>query len=224
MTPIAEKTSRPLKRLMALTMLSAMACPFLVQADENENWRIRAGIGSIYFDENVALRAGGMEVPGANGWIKNNTSFLVEFGYLFNPNWSVGLTIGYPPATKLVGTGSVAAVGEVGSVRYGPAALTLQYTLDAIARFKPYVGAGIAYNKIFSSKDGAVSGLSVDSTFGRTLQLGVEYPLSERSALFLDFKKIFLKTVANGDLQGAPVHADIRLNPSVVHAGVSLYF
>lgn len=195
-----------------------------VHAAGDSPWFVRVGPGAIVFDEDVTLRAGGGVVPGAGGHVKNNATLMAEFGYSFTRNWAAGLTIGVPPKTRLTGTGTVAALGEVGSVRYGPASLTLQYRFADVPSFTPYVGAGVAYNMIFREKDGAVRDLKVDSTWGTALQAGVEYPLSPTTGLFVDVKKIYLKTTAAGTLQGAPVEARVRLNPLVVQAGFYLRF
>lgn len=207
--------------LLAVTMMPASA-----QVVQQSSWWMRAGAAWVDFDEKVDLSAAGNAVPGANATVKNNATVLLETGYRFAPDWSVGLTVGYPPTTTLTGTGSVAAVGKVGEVKYAPAALTLQYRIDALSRYGiyPYVGAGVTYVKIFSATDGNVSNFHADSAWGRLLQVGAEYRINETWGLFLDIKKFFVSTTATGNLGPAPVTASVRLDPLVTTAGVAFHF
>lgn len=211
--------------LTMLTMIPAMAQS--VDAASNANrWWVRAGAAWVDFDENVGLSAGGTAVPGANASVKNNATFLVETGYQFLPNWSVGLTVGYPPTTTLTGAGTVSAVGKVGEVKYAPAALTLQYQVSMLEKYNlfPYVGAGVTYVKIFSSSDGNVSNFRANSAWGRLLQAGLEYKVSENMGIFIDVKKFFVSTTATGNLGPAPVVAAVRLDPLVTTVGLSFHF
>lgn len=214
--------------VFALAIL-AVAPAMAQTADTMQNgsrWWVRAGAAWVDFDENVGLSAGGASVPGANAKVKNNATFLVETGYRFYSDWSVGLTVGYPPTTTLTGTGTVSAVGKVGEVKYAPAALTLQYQITGLQKYNlfPYVGAGVTYVKIFSSTDGNVSNFHADSAWGRLLQAGLEYKISENMGIFLDVKKFFVSTTATGNLGPAPVTAAVRLDPLVTTLGLSYHF
>lgn len=195
-------------------------------ADEGP-WRVRVGPARITFDESVTLSAGGAAVPGAGATLSDNTALLAEIGYRLTPAWSLGLTIGVPPTTKVSGSGTAEAFGRLGKVTYGPLGLTAQYQFDLGLPVRPYVGAGAVYYMIMKTRDGAIQDLEVDNAWGSVLQVGAELPLSERYGLFLDVKKLFLKTTASGVLPaagGAPVSANVTLNPLVVHAGLSIRF
>ena len=56
------------------------------------------------------------------------------------------------------------------------------------------------------------------------MQAGAEYKIAPRLSLYLDVKKAALKTNATGLLGGAPIEANIRLNPAVVSGGLSVRF
>ncbi len=166
-------------------------------------------------------------VPGAGAKLSDDTTLLAEIGYRFTPEWSAGLTVGIPPTTDIDGTGSAAAFGRLGEMKYGPLALTGQYQFNAGGRLQPYLGAGAVYYLVMDEKDGAVAGLTVDNAWGSVLQAGVDYKLSPTLGLFVDVKKLFLKTTASGNLPalgGAPVKADAKLDPLVIQAGLLLQF
>lgn len=170
---------------------------------------MRTGAAWVAFDENAELQAGGQPVLGANANVKNNAAFLAEFGYRFAPNISLGLTVGYPPTTTLTGNGSVTSLGAIGKVKYGPAALTLQYQFDSLVQYNlyPYVGVGVTYLKVFSSTDGSVTNFQARSAWGGLAQVGLEYRITRRLGLFVDFKKFIVRTSAVGNLGPTPVHA-----------------
>ncbi len=69
---------------------------------------------------------------------------------------------------------------------------------------------------VFASKDGANQQLDAKNGWGSALQAGLNVPLSQRFGLFVDVKKVFVKTTATGFLPaagGAPVRAETTPNP-----------
>jgi len=189
-------------------------------------WWVRAGGAWIAFNADAELKAGGQPVPGAGADVKNNAAFLAEFGYRFTPSISLGLTVGVPPTTTLTGTGTVASVGTIGKVKYAPAALTLQYQFQALARYNvyPYIGAGITYLKVFDTTDGSVSGFQARNAWGGLGQVGLEYRITKHVGVFVDVKKFIVRSSATGYLGSAPVHAYVRLDPLVTTAGIAFRF
>jgi outer membrane protein len=80
---------------------------------------------------------------------------------------------------------------------------------------------------VFSSNDGDIAGLKVDSAFGTALQAGLDIPLDKSWGLFLDIRKIYVRTTANGSIPafgGPAAKADVTLDPTIVHAGLSYRF
>jgi outer membrane protein len=215
-------------RLPSFVATAGLICsatgPALAEADP---WRLRIGLGRIAFHEKITLSTGGSELPGAGARVSDNSSLLAEIGYRFATHWSTGLTIGIPPTTTVRGSGAAEALGEFGRIRYGPAALTCQYQFGTGATVSPYLGAGLAYYLVLRDRDGSIDRLKVDNAWGTVLQAGVDYALSPSLGLFLDVKKLFLKTTATGTLpaaRGAAVRAEARLDPLVINAGLVLRF
>ena len=219
-----ETQGRIGRALVVAGLLGSMATTTLAA---DEDWRLRIGPGRIAFDERITLSIGGAPVPGAGAKLSDDTTLLAEIGYRFTPEWSAGLTVGIPPTTDIDGTGSAAAFGRLGEMKYGPLALTAQYQFNAGGTLQPYVGAGAVYYLVMDEKDGSVARLSVDNAWGSVLQAGVDYKLSPTLGVFIDVKKLFLKTTASGTLPalgGAPVTADAKLDPLVIQAGLLLQF
>ncbi|WP_295481332.1 OmpW family outer membrane protein [uncultured Pseudomonas sp.] len=212
---------------LALPAVALAASP--VQAEPG-HWWLRTGPAFVDFKNDVTLKAPllGGEIPGADAQVKDNVTVAAEIGYSFDEHWALGLTIGYPPTTELKARGSLQGLGKLGSITYGPAALTAQYRFTQFGRFQPYVGAGWSYMLVLDSKDKAVSNLDVDDVNGGVLQAGFEYRSSERLGWFFDVKRFFLEAQATGNapaaLGGIPVKADIVLDPTVYTTGVVFYF
>jgi outer membrane protein len=126
----------------------------------------------------------------------------------------------------LTGKGGPVDGLQLGRVKYGPAVLSAHYHFN-VGSLKPYVEAGINYTTVLNSKDGAVAELDVKNARGGVLQAGVDMPVSDDWGLFLDVKKIYLKTSARGTVPafgGPPAQARIRLVPLLIHAGIGWRF
>jgi len=191
---------------------------------EDSPWWARVGPGYINYYEDATLKAFGAKIPGANAETNNNKALIVEVGYRVTPNWSMGFTFGTPPEATLKGTGTAKSFGSFGKAKYGPSLLSLQYQFNEDSAFRPYVGAGVSYMYIFSSKDGSVQGLDVKNAWGFQIQAGAEYWITKEYGLFLDVKKFALNTEATGTMNGAPVKAEIDLDPLVLQTGLVFRF
>jgi outer membrane protein len=170
----------------------------------------------------------GERIPGASATASDNVTAVLDLGYFFTDRLAVSVTLGLPPTSSLTGTGTAAALNVVGRATYGPLVLSGHYHFTELGRIKPYVGAGLAYYTIFGTRDGSVTDLGVGNTVGPVLQVGADVALSERWALFLDLKRIWLQTKATGQISTpagfSSATAKVTLVPLVVSAGVSLRF
>jgi outer membrane protein len=217
--------TRPVLQAVAAGLLLAAASAPAVAADGD--WRLKVGIGRIDFREDVALSVGGAPFPTGGASLSDDNTLLAEIGYRFTPQWSAWLTLGVPPTTDVRGTGDAAPFGKLGEVRYGPLALAANYSFDTGSALRPYVGAGAVYFAVLDEKDGAIAGLEAKSRFGSLVQIGAEYALTPTLGLFVDVKKLFVKTRATGTLPGlggAPVEARVDLDPVVFTTGLVFDF
>jgi outer membrane protein len=184
-------------------------------------WFLRLGAAGVLFDSSASIKLAGAPVPGASAKAADNLTAMFEFGYYLNPNLSLQFTGGFPPTTTLTGKGTIAPLGTLGKATYGPAAISASYHFTDFGAFKPYVGAGALYAIVFSTRDGAVTGLKVDGAPGALVQAGFDYALDKNWSIFVDAKKLFLSVDARGTALGAPVTAHIRLDPTIVSTGIA---
>jgi outer membrane protein len=209
-----------------LVGLHAMAGVALAQssADMPGPWWVHAGPVQVQFHTTAAVNLGGAVVPGGGADANNNTTLGLEIGRDLTPNLAARLTVGVPPRTTLTGTGTLQGAGELGRVKYGPAVLSATWAFDGLGAVRPYIGAGVNYTVVLDSQDGSITSLKVKNAFGSVLQAGFDIPLGQRWGLFLDVKKVFLKTTADGFVGTAPASASVRLDPLLIHGGVSYRF
>ena len=215
---------------IALPLSLALAVPVVHAGDSP--WSVRAGPAYVNFDESARIDVAGAALPGANVAIKNNSTLALDIGYAVNDSWTIRLALGIPPETRLDAEGSLKSFvpplsGNLGQVKYGPAVLSATWKIGEFGMFHPYVGAGLNYTHVFSSKDRDIAGLKVKSAFGAALQVGFDVPIDRNWGLFLDARKIFVRTTATGSvpaLGGPPVRAKVTLDPLVVHTGISFHF
>lgn len=208
-----------------LVLAASIAASHVAHAETD--YSLKVGPARVIFDESATFNVAGNPLPGANATVSDRTTLAFELTYRLTDTLAAGLTFGLTPTSKVTGTGALASAGELGRVTYAPAVFSLQYRFAPVAGIKPYVGAGAVYFLATDTKDGAVQDLKVDNKLGGSIQAGALYPVSSHISVFVDLKKFYLKTTARGTvpaLGGAPVSADVRLNPLVFQAGLAFDF
>lgn len=195
-----------------------------LQPEPSPSWFVHAGVGAIILSESASMWALDVPLPGATIQIDSQVTAVFEIGYFVTPNVAISLTGGVPPNIDIRADGSIGTVGTLGAAVYGPATVTAHYHFRNFGSVQPYVGAGLAYMKIFDTEDKALSSLAIDDTFGPAVQAGVDLMLNERWGAFIDVKKAWLTTDATGQLGGVPVRGEVVLDPLVVHGGLTFRF
>jgi outer membrane protein len=185
---------------------------------------VHFGPAGIFLSEGAEMTAGGAPVPGGTIKVAPQLTAAVEIGYYFTPNIAVSFTGGLPPLAKIDGAGTLAGLGRLGETRYGPTTLTAHYHFTDFGWFRPYVGLGPTFLFVFGNSDGAVTDLRVKPAIGFAVQAGAEFMLTDKWGVFVDVKKAYLRTEATGSLGGAPIRAKVKLDPLVLHTGVTYRF
>lgn len=213
-----------------LKVVGLLACALSAgqaMAGAESDWWANAGVASVSFSESAVLKVGGAVVPGAGAAVKNNVTAVFEIGRRLDDGRSVSLTFGLPPETEVTGTGTASALGLLGKAKYGAAVLGIQQQFGEILGWKPHVGIGVARLVVTDTEDGALTGLKIEDRWGTSLQIGASHKLASALRLFVDVKKIWLKSSGSGSVPafgGAPATADFKLNPMLVHIGVGMDF
>ena len=112
---------------------------------------------------------------------------------------------------------NVAGVGKVGSTKHLPPTVSLQYHFGQ-GKLKPFVGLGLNYTTFFSTKtEGAIDGTNLDlsNSWGLAGHIGVDFQVSEKGAIRIDYRKIDIDTDVK--LNGAKLGTrnTVNIDPSV---------
>lgn len=177
--------------------------------------------------ESAKIKVGGAPFAGASISLEAEYSAGFEIGYHFTPNIAVAFAGGFPPKAAIDGTGNAAPLGRLGNVLYGPIALTMQYHFREFGRLQPYVGAGPVFLAVLDNNDSSIENLKVDAAFGAAIQVGANFMFNDNWGVYVDVKKAYLRTKAKGNVRalgGAPMTADVTLDPLVVGAGITYRF
>jgi outer membrane protein len=185
---------------------------------------VHVGPAALIQNQGIKLELGGVPVPGADISMKWNPTVGIEAGAYLTPNVAVSFTGGLPPVGRVEAAGALDGIGRLGETRYGPMALTAHYHFNPTGSINPYIGAGAVYMYVFSTTDAAINNLDVKNAFGAAAQAGVDIMLTRNWGMFFDVKKAYLRTDATGSFMGAPVKADIKLDPLVLNSGVTYRF
>ena len=215
------------------TLLAALlhAGAAQAQSDEPRNedrFFLRGGPAFATFDATADVTLAGAQARGGDASVRNNTGFAFEAGWFFLPDWSASLTIGIPPTARIVGEGTLSSAGLLGTARYGPSALGIQYNVPTRGPLRPYIGGGFNYTLVYRVRGGSIRDLRVSDGNGPVVQAGAEYRVGDHFAIFGDVKKIWVAVDATGiaDTPAGPQRADARLalDPVIASTGVSWHF
>ena len=199
--------------------------PAQIEAPAPSRWYGRVGGIAAFYHPGARVSLGGQDVPNSSVDVSTDTGVSFDIGYDVSDDLSVQFLFGVPPRPSITGERAIAGLGELGEVRYGSLILTGLYRLPRAGPVRPYAGLGAAYAVIVKAHDGSVANLRVHNDWGFVLQAGAEIPISRRVALFADVKRIWLSVDADGAIAGGiPVDARVRLDPTLVSAGLKIRF
>ncbi len=175
-------------KLTALTLSTALCCaavPALAQSQGE--FTLGFGLHSVTPDSSDSVTTAGLIDVDAN------IRPTLTFEYFIARNLGIELLVAWPfeHDINLVGT------GEIAEIKHLPPTLSLQYHFVNQSRATPFIGAGVNYTFFFDeSARGALAGtpISLDDSFGIALHAGVDFDISDRSALRADVRWIDIDT------------------------------
>lgn len=210
--------------VVACALAATFAASPAAAQSRDAQWFARAGATRLKLADEIELTFAGAPVPNAGIRTKAHYTPTVQAGRFIGDRFAVALTVGLPPHIEIRGSDALQPFGKLAETTYGPAVLTLQFRPLRTGTVQPYVGAGAAYMKIFSTKDAAFRDVEIDDDLSAALEVGTDIMFNERYGIFLDAKKAFLRTEARGTFSGAPVVGQVRLDPWAFSAGATIRF
>lgn len=216
--------------IASAALIAAFALP--VHAQSAGSWSARIGVTQIAPD----VKSGNLSAPSPAGTktdVTADTQLSGGINYMATDNIAIELPLALPFRHDLVGDGAIKGAGKVGDVKSLPLTLIAQYRFrEAQAAFRPYVGLGVTYAHFYDERGtttltgltnpgGTATGLTVDSGWGTTAQVGVIARLDDTWYFDASLSKTYIKTrttLSTGQ------SIDIDLDPVTVMVGVGKRF
>jgi outer membrane protein len=215
--------------LLAAALLAGGAA----HAQTTGTWMLRGGFTRISPDvESGNLSA--PSIPGTKVDIGSSTRLSGGVSYMLTPNVSLDLPLAAPFTQDVTGDGAIAGAGKLGDIRSTPITLLAQYRFgEPAARFRPYLGAGPTYARLYkphgtATLSGLTGGspsqptlLSAESRWGMTLQVGATVAIDDHWYVDGFVSKTLLRstaTLSTGQSLG------LKLNPTALQLGLGYRF
>lgn len=211
------------KLFIAATLVACSVHGFAQQAG---TWSASAGFTRItpsVDSGSLSSPSGTGVIPDARVDVGSSTRLTAAVNYMATDHVNLHLPLGLGFKHDVSGAGVLAGVGKVAETRALPITLIAQYRfLDAEARFRPYVGAGLSYVRFYKERGtamltaltnpgGPATGVSFKSKWAPTVQLGGVLNLDAKWFVEASYAKTFLKT--RGTLSTNQT-IDVGLDPS----------
>jgi len=194
------------KLLITATLVVGSAHGFAQQAG---TWSVSTGITRItpsVDSGSLSSPSGAGVIPDARVDVSSDSRLTAAVNYMATDHINLHLPLGLGFRHDVSGAGVLAGVGKVAETRALPITLIAQYRfLDANARFRPYLGAGLSYVRFYRERGttmltaltnpgGPATGVSFKSKWAPTVQLGAVLDLDAKWFVEASYAKTFLKT------------------------------
>lgn len=214
MKTLSLRTRVTCSAIAACAMLGAFATPAAAADEAQGNWMVR--LRGTYLDmANSSDPVGGI---GPSDRITVNNKWIPEFDvtYFFTPNIAAELVLTVPQKQDVYLDGN-----RIGTFKHLPPTLLVQYHFIPNGTFRPYIGAGLNFTRIWGA-DIANNSLQLDSwSVAPALQIGMDYKLTKNWFLNADIKKIWLSSDVKA---GGMKVSKVNLDPWLFSMGVGYRF
>lgn len=227
--------SNTIKKLAAITAVTACAVSVPSLAYDAGDIRVKAGIASVQPDDasspialgGTNLSELGLGLPETSVQVDKDSQLGLTLTYMLSSNWGVEILASTPFSHDI----SAAALGvKVGEASQLPPTVVLQYyPMSADSALQPFVGLGLNYTNFFSESIdtelntalaglGATGGsdLSLDDSFGVAYQVGVDYSFNDNWFVNGTIWRIDIDTTAEITTPGLGLlTTDVEIDPTV---------
>lgn len=191
--------------LNMLVAASALACAAGASAQSAGQWTAKFGFNEL----TPKVESGTVSapaLPNSKADVKSDIQPVLIFAYGLTDNISLEAALGTPYKHRIIGAGSIAGTGELGTVQALPPTLFAQYRFfSPSAAFRPFVGIGATYAYFMKERGsgkmtallnpgGAPVTFDIDNKFTYTGQVGVAMNFTERWFADVTVNKSRLRT------------------------------
>ncbi|HSI08712.1 MAG: OmpW family protein [Rariglobus sp.] len=141
-----------------------------------------------------------------------------DVSYAFTQHWSADLVLTIPQEHSVKSAGT-----RLGTFKHLPPTLLAKYNFNPVGAFRPYLGAGANFTLIFDDDlHAGPTRLKLENfSVGPAGQAGFDWTLSEKWALNVDVKRVFLRTDVTA---GGAKLTEARLDPWLYSVGLRYAF
>lgn len=151
-----------------LTLLSTTSAFAQSQGD----WTVGLGLGAVLPKSDNGTLAGG------KADVDNNVRPTFTAEYFVMDNIGIELLAAIPFKHGV----DISGIGNAGDVKHLPPTLSINYHIPTQSAWQPYVGVGVNYTYFFDESS-PLGDLELDDSFGVAAQVGVDYALSNNTAV-----------------------------------------
>jgi outer membrane protein len=189
----------------ALVAAGALVCAASASAQSAGQFTTKFGFNQL----TPKVESGDISAPAlpfTKADVQRDIQPVVIVAYGITDNISLEGALGTPYKHKILGAGSIAGTGELGTVEALPPTLFAQYRFFApTATFRPFVGIGATYAYFMKERGsgkltaltnpgGAPTTFNIDNKFTYTGQIGVAMNINERWFADVTVNKSRLRT------------------------------
>lgn len=192
---------------LALTVSTAISASPLFSHDKY----LRFGITQIEADKHPGLLFNSVETS-----IGESYRPTLAMGLFLSDNISLDLLAGIPPQHNFYGDGV-----KLGSTKYLPPTLSLQYHFKPKGNINPYLGVG--YNYVYFYDTDSTNGSDVDlsNSHGIAFNAGIEYFINNKISLGFDYR--YVKVDSDVKINGADA-GNLKIDPSLYSLTLAYHF
>jgi outer membrane protein len=171
------------KTLIPIAIALALGAAVPAFAQSKGDWTLGVGVHQVNPKSDNGTIAGGT-LPLE---IDSDVKPTVTFEYFLRDNLGLEVLAALPFKHDI----SVKGVGKVGETKHLPPTVSLQYHFNSKGKVSPLLGVGLNYTTFFSEDTtGALEGakLKLDDSWGLAAHAGLDFKVSERSAVRVDVR------------------------------------
>jgi outer membrane protein len=190
------------RSVSALALAAALALPAgLATAQSQGDMTFGIGIGYVSPESDNGTLAG------AAATIGDNARPIFTFEYFLRDNLGLEVLAATPFQHSIALNGTKTA-----RTKHLPPTISLNYHFTNASAWTPYVGLGLNWTTFFDETINGGGDLDIEDSFGLAAQIGLDYALSDRSALRLNVR--YIEIESDVSLNGADI-GTTTINPTV---------
>jgi outer membrane protein len=193
----------------------------LAQAHQAGDIIVRAGIATVAPNGSSPVVAAVDEFT-----VDTNTQLGLNFAYMMTDNFGVELLAASPFSHDI----SLGALGKIAETKHLPPTLVAQYYFgQASSVVRPYIGLGLNYTNFYDNEftndlNGALTNLSMTSSWGVAGQVGLDYKLNKDWLVNASVWYAKIQTDVSFDMGGIAQKVETDIDPWVYMVSMGYRF